>query len=372
MKNKVYVAQCRDYGAGVTLAVDTIWQEAGWPGVGELVGKRVLVKPNMLTDRTPEQAVTTHPRLLQEVLRRLKSTGAQVTVGDSPASIANLQCVWRSSGIGEVCSQEGVPLVALEQEGAQNFDIDGFNFSIAKPVLEADLIINLPKVKSHSLTMLTAAVKNIYGTIPGYSKTMLHRRYHKPAQFGALIKTLWKVMPPSLHLADGVIGMEGQGPANGKPIELGFIAAAHDPFVLDRALCQMLRIKAQRVPYLAAQCESEREVPEIVGAQVRIDSFAVPSGGYLLGFVPQWMVGLASGVVWVRPKFDSAACKRCHLCVKACPVHALSLPTNLPAPKLQKGVCISCSCCHEVCPHNAIEMTQSPLLRALKVFKGMK
>lgn len=371
MKSKVFIVRCESYGAELPDAIERLWQMAAWPDSNELTSKRVLVKPNLLTDRLPEQAVTTHPELLRAVVRLLKRAGATITVGDSPASIANIAHVWQRSGIGAVCAEEEVPLIALEHEGAQNFELNGFSFSIARPVLDADLIVNLPKVKSHSLTMLTAAVKNIYGTIPGYSKTMLHRRYHKPAQFGALVKTLWQVMPPALNLADGVVGMEGQGPANGKPKNLGFVAAATDPFVLDRAFCQILHINAQRVPYLAAQAEAERIQPEIIGDTIKVASFSVPSGGYLLGFVPQWMVGLASSVVWVRPTFDSAACKRCHLCVRACPVQALSLPNAATAPILQQKLCISCSCCHEVCPHDAIRMTQSPLLRALKVFKGM-
>ena len=92
--------------------------------------------------------------------------------------------------------------------------------------METDLIVNLPKVKSHSLTKLTASVKNLYGAVPGYSKTTLHRRYPKPSVFGRLLKAIWKVLPPSVSIADGIVGMEGQGPANGRPISLGFLAAA--------------------------------------------------------------------------------------------------------------------------------------------------
>lgn len=356
-----------DYESALEQALDRILNMTGWLAESALAGRRVLVKPNLLTDRAPDQAVTTHPALVRQVIRRLKACGARVTVGDSPASAANLARVWERSGIGAVCAEEGVPLIALEQSGAETFTRDGFTFPIARPVLESDLIVNLPKVKSHSLTLLTAAVKNIYGTIPGYAKTTLHRQYPKPETFGQLVRTLWSVMPPCWTLADAVIGMEGQGPANGRPIPLGFLAASADPFALDHALCGILRIDPRRVPYLDAQTVN----PPPIGDTITVPSFDVPTGGHLLRLLPEWLVQRAGRIVWVRPAFSIAACVRCGLCVKACPVQALTLSDGASIPILDAQRCISCSCCHEICPKNAIRMTQSPILRWLQVFKGL-
>lgn len=367
----VYVVRSDDYAAGLEAALARLWQLNGWLNDTSLKGKRVLIKPNMLTDRTPQQAVTTHPEFLRQVIRVLKSQGAAITVGDSPASIANLAKVWHSTGLGAVCAAEDVPLIALEEAGAQTFNIDGFSFPIARPVLEADLLINLPKVKSHSLTLLTAAVKNIYGTIPGYAKTILHRRYPKPKLFGQLVQTLWRVMPPSWNLADGIIGMQGQGPANGTPIQLGFIAASHSPFNLDRVLCDILGINAQHVPYLSTALGAQPTSPPLIGDTIRIKAFKIPSGGHALNFLPEWLIRRAAHIVWVRPRFSSDKCRRCNLCVQACPVTALSLRAGQAVPQLQNSLCISCSCCHEVCPHDAIRMAPSPVLKALKVFKGL-
>jgi len=368
MNNQVYRVACGDYEAALAPALDRLLEMTGWLADSAVAGQRVLVKPNLLTDREPAQAVTTHPALVRLVIRRLKAAGAQVTVGDSPASAANLACVWERSGIGAVCAEEGVPLIALEQAGAETFTRGGFTFPIARPVLEADRIVNLPKVKSHSLTLLTAAVKNIYGTIPGYAKTTLHRQYPKPEVFGRLVRTLWSVMPPCWTLADAVVGMEGQGPANGRPIPLGFLAAAEDPFALDRVLCAMLHIDPSRVPYLDARAE----VPQPLGDPITVAAFDVPSGAHVLRLLPDWLVRRAGRIIWVRPAFSPEACVRCGLCVKACPVQALSLPAGAPVPLLNGQRCISCSCCHEICPKDAIRMTQSPVLRWVKVFKGME
>jgi len=371
MTNEVVFVRCADYGPALTAAVERIFARTEWLENSALSGKNVLLKPNLLTDRKPEQAVTTHPELMRHVIRRLKATGAHVTVGDSPASTANLRNVWQATGMAAVCAEEEVPLISLEQAGVRSFEIDGFAFSVAVPVLEADLIINLPKVKSHSLTMLTAAVKNIYGVVPGYSKTTLHRLHPKPETFGRLIQTIWKVIPPTWTLADAVVGMEGQGPANGRPIRLGFLAAAANPFALDRALCDVLHIDVRRVPYLAAQPEDCVPGYTLAGDAVSVESFEVPSGAHLLQFLPDWLVKSAGRIVWVRPAFSPETCIGCGKCERACPVHALSLSPATHRPVLDHARCISCGCCHEVCPEDAIRMTQSRLLRALKVFKGV-
>ena len=367
--NTVAFVKCADYNDGLATAVARAFELSGWKAAEALSGKYILVKPNLLTDRKPEQATTTHPEVVREVIRWLKQRGAYVVVGDSPASTANLKNVWEISGLRAVCDEEQVTLLSLEQAGVKSFDVEGFSFAIAQPVLEADYIINLPKVKSHALTLLTAAVKNIYGVLPGYSKTLLHRQYPKTKDFGRLVSTLWTVLPPSITLADGIVGMEGQGPASGTPVNLGFLAASENPFALDRALCDVLHIDPQRVPYLTGQ---QGQDYTCVGDAITVRSFAVPSGAHVLNLLPERVIQWLGRVVWVRPAFSETACIRCGKCVKACPVNALSLDNAAHPPRLRAKACISCCCCHEVCPADAIRMTQSFVLRTLKVFKGIE
>jgi len=372
MPTDVFFARCADYGPALAEAVDRVFAHAGWGGQRPVAGKRVLLKPNLLTERKPEQAVTTHPEVVRHVIRRFKAAGAQVSVGDSPASTANLHNVWQASGLAAVCAEEQVPLISFEQAGVRSFERDGFAFSVAAPVLAADLVVNLPKVKSHSLTMLTAAVKNIYGSVPGYAKTTLHRLHPKPEIFGRLVRTLWQVVPPSWTLADAVVGMEGQGPANGRPIALEFLAASDNPFALDRALCDVLHIDVRRVPYLAcSEADAEAESYARTGDPVAVGAFEVPSGAHLLKLVPDWLVRRAGALVWVRPAFSAETCVGCGKCANACPAHAIAMSGEPKRPALDRRRCISCSCCHEVCPVGAIRMTQSTLLRMMKVFKGI-
>ncbi len=369
--NRVYFIKCGDYAAALPKAMEQLFADLPWLSAETLNNRKVLVKPNLLTDRTPEQAVTTHPEFLRQVIRQLQKCGAEITVGDSPASAANIRAVWEKSGVQAVCSEEGVPLISFEQAGTELIGKEGYEIAIAKPALAADLIINLPKVKSHSLTVLTAAVKNLYGVIPGYTKTALHQQYPKTGDFGRLVRTIHSCLPPVWSIADGVVGMEGEGPANGTPVALGFIVASQNAFALDIALCRTLGIDPARVPYLAIGSVIADNAPVFEGERIETKKFKVPAGAHLLNLLPGWIVNAAGSLIWVRPEFSAERCVKCALCVKACPVEALTLSRECAAPLINKKICITCSCCHEVCPENAIRMRQSPLLKMLGAYKNL-
>ena len=333
-------------------------------------GQSVLIKPNLLTDRPPEQAVTTHPVVVQAIIRLVKASGGIPSVGDSPASTVKLAEVWEKTGMRGLCEAEAVPLLNLEKAGSRAFTVDGCTFNIAQPILDADVVINAPKVKTHSLTVLTAGVKNLYGAVPGYQKTNLHVLCPKPADFGHMLVGVLDTVKPALTIADGVTAMEGPGPAAGRPYPLGLLAASCDAAALDVVLCRVLGINPLAVPYLREIIERRSRAGSFDGVEVRgvqiaeiqARRFEAP-GNLPARLIPRPLARLAAPLIWIRPAI-SDACVRCGRCVKACPTEALSMRVG-QRPVLKPQRCIGCCCCHEVCPVNAISMARSPLLRAL-------
>lgn len=367
----VAFAACPGYGVPLPAALDSaVGALGGWATLVK-PGQRVLVKPNLLADAAPTKAVTTHPEFVRHVVRALKRADAAVEVGDSPASAMSLDRVWQVTGIQQVCREEQVPLVSFERGSTRTVRRDGFTFAVAEAAWRADLIVNLPKVKTHALTTFTAAVKNFYGLLPGYQKALLHRANPRPAQFCRLLRALHAALPPSLSIADGIVGMEGEGPANGDPVQLNFLAASRDAVALDLALCRALRIDPRRVPYLATDAArlEDGSIP-MLGPRPEVASFRAPAGsGHVLRRVPEPLLRMVLPLVWVRPAF-TRNCRFCGRCVAACPAHALAARRDA-APRLTPRRCIACCCCHEVCPARAVRMRRSPLLRLAGVFKDL-
>ncbi len=342
---------------------------AGIGGLKSFVkpGQKVLLKPNMLTSRTPEQATTTHPEIIRAIIREVKECGAIPEVGDSPANITKISELWDKTGIKKVCEEENVKLLNFEHSGADTLNIYGIKVSIAKPVLDADVVISIPKVKTHVLTTYTGAVKNLYGTIPGFQKTMIHKMFPKPTDFGEFIAALYNELRPQLAIADGVVGMDGEGPSGGNPFNLNLLAASSCSAALDASICRILGIPPYSVSYLSAinreqyGTVSDKEIT-ITGTpidELKPVGFKVPST-LRARMIPRWLVKLASPFIWIRPAFNDK-CVFCGKCVNSCPVNALSI-TGKTKPVLTPDLCIGCCCCHEVCPEHAIEMQQSPLL----------
>ena len=244
---EVKIAGCRDYtpeNVAAALSAVADFTQHVRPGM------RVLIKPNLLSDHAPEDAVTTHPEVIRAVIRGVKAAGGIPSVGDSSASAVTLPQVWKKTGAEQVCREEDVPLISLEGEGARTVTRDGFTFTLSGALSQCDGLINVCKVKTHVLTTLTCGVKNLYGCIPGYQKAALHKMIPTPREFGRLIKAIADEVRPILTIADGIVAMEGDGPSSGTPMPLGILAASADPFALDMRLCDLLRIPRASVPYL--------------------------------------------------------------------------------------------------------------------------
>ncbi len=366
--NTVAIAKCSTYDqADLRKAIDQLLANLGGLSAFVKPGQNVLIKPNLLTDRTPDEATTTHPEAIRAIIRMLKEQNITPVVADSPSSAVKLELVWEKTGFKSMCREENVELVNLEQAGSSEFQTGRFRFNIAKPVLDANAIINVPKVKTHAFTTLTAAVKNMYGVVPGYQKANLHKLHPTMPDFGKLIAEIYRKVSPVLTIADAVIGMDGDGPSGGNPINLGFLAASGNAVALDLALCRIFKIKPESIYYLKyllkdnPLCIKELiiKTTDINIESIRPAQFNLPST-ILARLIPGPLVKLFGPLIWVRPVITDK-CISCGRCVNACAMKALSMQSK-QKPVLEAKKCIGCCCCHEVCPEKAIKMTQSPLL----------
>ncbi len=373
----VSLVNCPDYQAVPDAMVRLM---AGLGGMQRFVkpGQSVLIKPNLLSDHTPDEAVTTHPEVVRALIRLVREQGANPWVADSPAIIADLKRVWERTGMEALCREEDVPLVNLEKAGSRQFEENGIHFTLALPVLEADAIITVPKVKTHVLTGLTGAVKNLYGTVPGLQKTRFHKLYPYPQDFARLLVAIYRRVRPVLAVADGVVGMEGNGPSAGAPVKLGFLGASADALALDVVLCRTLGLDPRNVAHLDAARRAGLGGADWSDIAVEGDAIgALLARDYKLPntvpiqYVPRWLIGLVQPLIWHRPAF-STACVYCGKCAKACPADALRMEPGR-RPVLDPDKCIACCCCQEMCPEHAIEMRPSPFFRFARQFtKGRR
>jgi len=372
MTSRVLLARCSRYEEAAG-AIERLLSGLGGMGAFVRPGQTVLVKPNLLTDARPEEAVTTHPEIIRAVVRSVRAAGASPWVGDSPANVTDLSQVWEKTGMAAVCREESVPLVNLEKAGSETFRDGGISFTIARPVLESDAVISVPKVKTHVLTGLTCSVKNLYGVIPGFQKTALHKRHPRIREFSEMLALLYGRVKPVLAVADGVVAMDGDGPSAGRPFPLGIVGISPDGVALDSVVCRLMGMDPARILHLAAA--ERRGFGAGYGGGISVEGDAEdlaprpcrPPRTVPTERIPQWLIRCLAPVFWHRPDFG-AACISCGKCVKACPANALRLEPG-GRPVLDPPACIACCCCHEVCPARAIRMTSGPAFRLVNALR---
>ncbi len=328
------------------------------------------MKPNLLAAKEPARAITTHPAVIEVVVRMLLDLGARVTIGDSPAgAVKGLQRYWDNTGLSEVARRTGAQLVAFETGGVQERVVRGLRYYISRYVLEADVLINLPKLKTHGLTLYTGAVKNLFGTVPGLRKSEYHKQAPHPEDFAQVLVDIYSVVRPHLHIADGIVGQEGNGPSSGTVRPIGVLLASTDGVALDVVGAAIMGFDPEEID--TTRIASERGLGvgrlqqiQLLGAQLdslRLPDFVLPSNR-LIKLVPRWLMLLGARLIWVRPRAIRETCKRCGVCQSNCPVGAISTDPD-GYPIMDYSRCIKCMCCDEGCPHQAIEQEMSWLAR---------
>ena len=324
-----------------------------------LSGKKVLLKPNVLRAATPEEAITTHPAVLRAVVEKVAAMNpAELIVGDNPGAV--------SYGANEE-SFEKSGLMAAANGHSRNIanDSRGVDFdprflprvSLSAAVLDADVIISLPKFKTHGLTVMTGAIKNSYGFLPGAQKARLHMLAGNPERFHDLVVEVFRLRIPDLFIMDAVVGMEGNGPASPDLREIGMILASDNAVAMDAVAATMMGLDPGRLRFLANAAQAglgswRMADIRIDGKLEKLEDFKVPPlGGEAIRDNAVIQEMLVSKTL-LTPRPDPDRCTACGACVEQCPAAALSIEGDLPVADMDR--CVTCFCCQEICPEKAM------------------
>ncbi len=333
-------------------------------------GTKVLIKPNILGPAHPDQAMTTHPLVVRAVAEYALDKGAKVQVSDSMAMGIFSKAI-KDCGYDESLAEMHVKLSELT--GSRSVMTQGpfGTIELSKEALEADVIVNLPKLKTHTQMALTLAVKNLFGCVVGARKPEWHFRVGEDKElFAKLLVSIYGVLRPSINLMDGILAMEGTGPGTrGVPRHLGLIIASTDALSLDKAVCEMFGLDHYALMTSSAARELclEGDDPKVLteGAMPGIKDFDIPETTDLL-FGPRFARGFLRRHIASRPVNLKDECKYCNECVGICPASAITNPGEKLVFDYNK--CIRCYCCVEVCPHAAMIKHDTLVKKMLGVF----
>ncbi len=324
-------------------------------------GTRVVVKPNMLLPAAPDKAIVTHPLIVRIVAQYLLDKGARVQVSDSPP-IGSFHKLVRESGYHEALEDLDVDLKpfvdSIEVDVGEPFG----TIEIARDVIEADLVINLAKLKSHAQMYLTLGVKNIFGTIVGLRKPEWHMRAGVDRiMFARLLVQIYQAVAPGYTIMDGILALEGQGPGkSGRPRQLGLLLGGANAHAVDKTICTLLGLDPNRLlTYQSARDLDFFDGEVHVNGDIHIvDDFLFPEL-HSLSMGPESLNRFMRKYVIQKPVVDNQRCKLCGECWKICPARVIT--HNTRGIQFDYDKCIRCYCCLEVCLHGAIR-AKEPLL----------
>ncbi len=343
-------------------------------GMGAFVraGERVLLKPNMLSAKTPEKAVTTHPEVLRGAIELVQEAGGIPLVGDSPG-IGGFRRVAEKSGILRVIEETGAEPV----EFAEPVEITGQGvfkrFEIARPYMEADRLINLAKLKTHEMMTMTCAVKNLFGAVIGTGKAGWHLKAGADREmFARMLLEIYLLREPDLNIVDAITAMEGNGPGSGNPRQVGLLLAGVNPVAVDviAAECAGIPKKLLHIERMAAKLHldgADRADIKTVGApldEARVRNFRLPHISDVQFGLPAFLKNRLRHYLTSRPCAIPEKCKLCGVCVDACPPKAIAIKDERLT--FDYHLCIRCFCCRELCPDGALGVREGALLKYLK------
>ncbi len=342
-------------------------------------GMKIIIKPNLVSFKKPDAAATTHPALLEALVEMLLARGADVTIGDSPGgphSLPLLNRVYAATGMDRV-EKLGAKLNRNMNEKTVDFPEGKVlkNFTYTEYLDEADAIIDFCKLKSHGMLGMSAAVKNLFGTIPGLKKPEVHYKFQNDAEFADMLVDLNEYFKPRLAICDAVVGMEGNGPTAGTPRQIGAIIASKSTYYADVVGAELIGMNIDGLPTLQAAYErgfapASSKNLRVYGdiRALTVDDFKAPPvrglsfmrKGNVLHFI-------SKAALEHKPTLKKRLCAGCGECARMCPAKAIKMKHK--KPHINREKCIRCFCCQEFCPRAAM-VAHRPL--AAKVLNKLK
>ncbi len=375
MPSKVAVVRASSYGE-VAQAVVRALNFLG--GVEQLVphGAKVFVKINHLSPPSPpERGIVTHPQFTEAVVRLLLERTTHVTVGDDVYAGSEPD-PFALSGYRALCERLGVRLVNLREVGFARVPSQGAflrEVFVGRAVREADVVVNLPKLKTHSLTVLTGAVKNMYGVIPRGLRVNYHGQYNDPQEFSRVLVDVFAAARPHLTVMDAVEAMEGAGPADGTVRPVGLVLASTDAVAVDAVASRIvgldpLRLSTTHQAHQRGLGVGDPAGVEIVGEpleSVLVRDFRLPPlpAGEIVGHLPRFLTHFVTRQLVVQPKVLRKKCVACGACVEMCPTGAAHMYEG--KAQINRATCVRCMCCHEACRFGAVVLNYPGLGRVL-------
>lgn len=392
MNARVALVKCEDYDqARVDERVNRCLDLLGEAADAVKPGSKVLLKPNLLIGAPPERAINTHPEIVRAVARRVKAAGGTPVAGDNPA-ITRIAPTLRKAGILSAMEEEGVEIGNFSDTfHLHNPDGKTFKrFEISKAFDDADVIFNLCKFKTHGITYMTGALKNLFGSIPGLEKSKWHLRAQSREEFASFLVDLYGAFlkgfdppKPIIHLMDAVLTQEGEGPGTGgTPREVGALLAGTDAAAVDATATRLVGMNAD----MALTCVFAQERGIGVADEPGIEIAGDPPGDFRIeNYVTSRSTFASNMMVWPlttnfarnqlveKPLIVREKCSGCLSCVKICPADAVAMQKERDEiPRYDYDKCIRCYCCQEVCPEGAIELRRGRLHRLFNLFNPAK
>ncbi len=385
---KVALVKCDDYRnapSAVAKALDLIG------GVDGVLGKdeKLLLKPNFLAKCPPEKACTTHPEVFRGVAEYLQGKGyTHLSYGDSPGH-GDTQAIANECGVGAVAKELSIPLADFTGGVPTPYEegVSAKEFVLSHGVLECDGIVNICKMKSHMLERITGAEKNIFGCVFGLNKGAAHVKYPNATEFAKMLADLNLMLKPRVHIMDGVVAMEGNGPQSGTPRNVGVILASTDSIALDTVFANLVYLDPSLVPTIVLGAErgvgeGDESKIEVVTEEGSITvseaqkKYGVKDFDVYRGIEDKGEISYLrpfKKLIKRKPKIKKDLCVACGICVKSCPVPggAVNFKKKGKPPVYDYSKCIECYCCQEMCPKKAIYAYQHPIAKSVSklIFK---